>query len=61
MTIQETLELSVTVAGENINLPLDGLPDRSYDNRITTAAGHEVWWPDIPVLETSNATALQSA
>lgn len=47
VTIQETLELSVTVAGENINLPLDGLPDRSYDNRITTAAGHEVWWPDI--------------
>jgi hypothetical protein len=47
ITLQETLELAVVVGGERINMPVDGLPDRSHADRITTAAGHEVWWPAV--------------
>ncbi len=46
-TLQETLELSMVVGGESVNIPIDGLPDRSYSNRVTTASGHEVWWPAV--------------
>jgi hypothetical protein len=47
LVLQETLELAMVVDGERINVPIDGLPDRSYSNRITTASGHEVWWPAV--------------
>ena len=47
VTIQETLKLTIVVAGSEINVPVDGLPDRNHDDRITTAAGHEVWWPAV--------------
>ena len=47
VTLQETLELTVNIAGESINVPIDGLPDRAYSNRIITGNGHEVWWPSI--------------
>lgn len=47
ITLQETLELTLVVAGQSINVPIDGMPDKSYADRITTGAGHEVWWPGV--------------
>jgi hypothetical protein len=47
VVLQETLQLSLVVAGQAINVPIDGLPDKAYANRITTNAGHEVWWPAV--------------
>lgn len=47
VTLQETLELTVVVAGERINVPIDGLPDKAYSQRTTVVGGHEVWWPAV--------------
>ena len=47
LVLQETLELTMVLDGERINIPIDGLPDKSYANRVTTGAGHEVWWPSV--------------
>ena len=47
VTLQETLELTLVVAGQSINIPIDGMPDKPYADRIITAAGHEVWWPPV--------------
>lgn len=49
VVMQETLAITMVIAGESISVPKDGLPVRSYANRITTAAGHEVWWPNVGV------------
>ena len=47
VTLQQTLQITLDVDGQTINIPLDGLPSREYDDRITTSAGHEVWWPGV--------------
>lgn len=46
-TLQQTLEISLVVDSQTINIPLDGLPSREHNDRITTSAGHEVWWPGV--------------
>ena len=45
--LQQTLQITLSVDGQDINVPIDGMPDRSYSNAITTANGHEVWWPTV--------------
>lgn len=46
-TLQQTLQISLVVDGQSINIPLDGLPSREHNDRITTSDGHEVWWPGV--------------
>lgn len=47
VSLQETLELAVVVAGERINVPVDGMPNKDFSERTTTPSGHEVWWPAV--------------
>lgn len=47
ITLQETELITLNVAGQSVNVPIDGMPHRSFDNRIVTSAGHEVWWPSV--------------
>lgn len=45
--LQQTLQITLSIDGQEINIPLDGLPHRSVSNAITTTNGHEVWWPSV--------------
>ena len=45
--LQQTLQITLAIDGQDINIPLDGMPDRPFSNAITTANGHEVWWPAV--------------
>ncbi|DAC08217.1 MAG TPA: transglutaminase domain-containing protein [Candidatus Poseidoniales archaeon] len=45
--LQQTLQITLSIDGQDINIPIDGMPDRPYSNAITTANGHKVWWPDV--------------
>lgn len=44
--LQSIASVNVIInGGAPIAVPLDGLPIRSAEDKIITAAGHEVWWP----------------
>jgi len=45
--LQQTLQITLSIDGQDINVPLDGMPDRPFSNAITTPSGHEVWWPQV--------------
>ena len=45
--LQQTLQITLSIDGQDINVPLDGMPDRAFSNAITTQNGHEVWWPQV--------------
>lgn len=47
VTLQQTLQITLSIDGQDINVPLDGMPDRDYASAITTPSGHEVWWPSV--------------
>lgn len=46
-TLQQTLQITLSIDGQDINVPLDGMPDRNYASAISTPSGHEVWWPSV--------------
>jgi len=43
--IQDVTEIKLIIDGQTINIPLEGIPPRMVADKITTANGHEVWWP----------------
>ena len=44
--LQTIISLKVVISGDDpIVVPLNGVPIRSADDKITTTAGHEIWWP----------------
>ena len=43
--IQDVTEIKLILDGQKINIPLEGIPPRLVADKITTANGHEVWWP----------------
>ena len=45
--LQQVLQITVRIDGQDINVPVDGMPDREVSNAITTSSGHEVWWPSV--------------
>tara|TARA_B100000900_G_scaffold106743_3_gene88605 strand:+ start:1849 stop:3429 length:1581 start_codon:yes stop_codon:yes gene_type:complete len=45
--LQQTLQITVVIDGQDINVPIDGMPHRGYGSAITTTNGHEVWWPSV--------------
>ena len=47
LILQQTLQITLSIDGQDINVPLDGMPDRSFSNAITTVNGHQVWWPSV--------------
>ena len=63
MTIQQTNQITVVVEGSSINVPIDGLPSKSYEERVITSGGHEVWWPglgsDINECEVANCVLVK--
>ena len=46
-SLQQTLQITLVIDGQDINVPIDGMPDRPYTNAISTPSGHEVWWPSV--------------
>ncbi|MAR93667.1 MAG: hypothetical protein CMA45_01115 [Euryarchaeota archaeon] len=32
---------------EQIDIPLNGLPSKSFADRVTTSNGHDIWWPGV--------------
>ena len=46
-SLQQTLQITLVIDGQDINVPIDGMPDRPYSNAISTPSGHEVWWPSV--------------
>lgn len=50
--LQQTLQITLAIDGQDINIPIDGMPHRSFSNAITTTTGHQVWWPSIGTDET---------
>ncbi|MEL0331347.1 MAG: transglutaminase-like domain-containing protein [Candidatus Poseidoniales archaeon] len=46
-SLQQTLQITLNIDGQDINVPIDGMPDRPYSNAISTPSGHEVWWPSV--------------
>ena len=47
LVLQQTLQITLAIDGQDINVPIDGMPDRNIDNAIVTSSGHQVWWPAI--------------
>ena len=47
LVLQQTLQLTLSIDGQDINVPIDGMPDRSIDNAIITSGEHQVWWPAV--------------
>ena len=47
LVLQQVLQITVRIDGQDINVPVDGMPDREVSNAITTSSGHEVWWPSV--------------
>ena len=47
LVLQQTLQITLAIDGQDINVPIDGMPDRNIDNAILTSSGHQVWWPAI--------------
>ncbi|MDE0857625.1 MAG: hypothetical protein OSA38_03560 [Candidatus Poseidoniaceae archaeon] len=46
VNIQKINQITITVDGQQpIVVPRQGVPERSFEERITTANGHEIWWP----------------
>ena len=45
--LQQTLQITVVIDGQDINVPIDGMPHRGYGSAIATPNGHEVWWPSV--------------
>lgn len=45
VNIQRIREITMTVDGEEYGVPLKGMPELSFEERITTSSGHEIWWP----------------
>ena len=45
--LQQTLQITVSIDGQSINVPVDGMPDRAYEDAIVTPNGHEIWWPEV--------------
>ena len=45
-SVQKITALSMTIDGTEVfNIPLNGQPTRSVEDKITTNNGHELWWP----------------
>lgn len=44
-TIQKINRITLTVDGEAFDIPLEGLPVRTIEDKLTTSQGHELWWP----------------
>ena len=47
VVLQQTLQITLEIDGQDINVPIDGMPDRNRANAIITSGGHEVWWPAV--------------
>ena len=45
--LQQTLQITVAIDGQEINVPVDGMPHRSYQNALSTPSGYEVGWPEV--------------
>ena len=43
--IQDVTAIELRIDGQSINIPLENTAIRTYAEAITTANGHEVWWP----------------
>ena len=43
--VQDVTDIKLIIDGQTINIPLEGIPTRMVADKITTANGHEVWWP----------------
>ncbi len=45
-SIQTISAITVTIdGGELFNIPLNGLPTKSVEEKLVTNNGHEIWWP----------------
>ncbi len=47
VVLQQTLQITLAIDGQDINVPVDGMPHRTHANAVSTPSGYEVWWPAV--------------
>lgn len=43
--IQKINRITIQIDQEEFDVPLNGFPIKSVEDRLTTSNGHEIWWP----------------